>query len=285
MRLTDFDTEDSPKLPQNFINNMKHTSDFDDMSVPYFDRLAVLVMEGIATPEERAEYAKLLSVSEKNQESASIYSKCRLRPDDTIQMPDAQGLKRQGRVIPLLWKISSAVAVLALGWFGLTRYYHTQDAVSIHGLATSTVTPIPREVLSPSADTQVFISANGNKTVSANTIKTVSANGNETVSADTDENISADGQDIVADEMIVSAELPTKIPIVLTDTDIEIPEYLLAPSAESKQNQMMAFFRKRLNRLIDAIPSPVEIVRDENDEVAEVSFVAFNRTITYRRPL
>lgn len=283
MRLTDFDTDESPRLPMDFVNNMKHTSDFDDMSVPYFDRLAVLVMEGIATPEERAEYAKLLSVSEKNQESASLYTKCRLKPDFNIQMPDAQSMKRQGRVIPLIWKISAAAAVLAFGIFGLMRFSTTHETVPIHGIASSTITPTPREVFCVSSDTEPSASAIPIKSASAQTQKNTSAKIQEEPTEEVGEDLCI-AHASTDSEMLAMAELTLQINVASVPKKIEIPVY--EPTATSKpRNATMAFFRKKLNRFIDAIPSPVEIVRDENDEVAELSFTAFNRTFSYRRQL
>ncbi len=296
MRLTDFDTEDSPKLPQNFINNMKHTSDFDDMSVPYFDRLAVLVMEGIATDEERAEYAKLLSVSEKNQESASIYSKCRLRPDATIQMPDAQGLKRRPRILPLFWKISSAAAVLALGIFGIARYSAMQDAPVINGITESEASPVPREVscvLPDSQEIAVSVSVVVNKPC------IMPACQQEIISAYVSEPDETVPEPTFCEPMVMP-EMPTQIPCTLAEIEKITPVY---EPADEPESGIMAYLndkmydvkesvatktrkvRNKTARIIDGIPSPVEIVRNDQGEVAGVSFEFFGRTITYRRQL
>lgn len=305
MRLTDLDTEDSPKLPQNFINNMKHTSDFDDMSVPYFDRLAVLVMEGIATSEEREEYAKLLKDNDKNLLSASLYSKCRLVPDASIEMPGAQKLKRRTKILPLIWKIPSAAALLALGWFGLARYSAMLDALTIDGIAESSVSASPHGIICVSANAQeitVPVSAVRNKSSNKPGIQLNTISDNVT---EPDEAIPEPGipeQIAITEpgipEQIAMTEMPTRIPCALAESEKMTPIYYEPDNGP--ESGIWAYLKGKMNnakesvaakaqntrsrtaRIIDGIQLPVEIVRNENGKVESCSITALDRKITYR---
>lgn len=291
MRLTDFDTDESPRLPMDFVNNMKHTSDFDDMSVPYFDRLAVLVMEDIATPEERAEYAKLLSVSEKNQESASIYSKCRLRPDATIQMPDAQGLKRQGRVIPLVWKICVAAAAVAVGCFALVGNSEVGD-VRIDGVAQSQYV-VSNPIVLPDKPAVgkggIELSSVPKKNNKAMDV------GNVFVP---DEPMELEFLEPEADGLcLVGIDGAAFLDVSVAD---DLPGFVDQPwdeaSGPARRNPVAEFClnagynavhlgRRILHggqKVVRCLPSPIELERNENGEVESCSLLALNRKFTYR---
>jgi len=114
MRLTEFNIDDEPDLEMDFRDNLKHTSDFDDMSVPYFDRLAVLVNEGIATEDEKREYHRLVYQNENLKKEADTYKACYLDPDDKIDFPDKESLRRKPRTIALWGKIAAAAAVIGV---------------------------------------------------------------------------------------------------------------------------------------------------------------------------
>ena len=90
-------------------DNMKHTLDFDEMDVPYFDRLAVLVTEKIATSDESAEFEKMLLENDANIKSAALYSKCNIKINNYIEYPSKQQLKHHAGVRKI-WYYAAAVA-------------------------------------------------------------------------------------------------------------------------------------------------------------------------------
>ncbi len=99
-------------------------------------------------------------------------------------------------------------------------------------------------------------------------------------------------------ELMVMPEMPTQIPCTLAEIEKMTPVY--EPDNEPESG-FLAYFKGKMNdmkesvasktrnvrsktaRIIDGMQSPVEIVRNSNNEVAEVSFEIFNRTFTYRR--
>lgn len=93
-------------------NNLKHTSDFDDLSVPYFNRLAILVTENIAQPHESAEFENMLLESDDNIRSAALFSKCKIQDNNDIHYPFKEQLKRNAKVRSLWYYAASVAAIL-----------------------------------------------------------------------------------------------------------------------------------------------------------------------------
>ncbi len=111
----------SMTIDPEFAEKLKHTSDFDDMSTPYFDRLAVLVTEGIATKSERDEYCRLVLNNDVNLSSAVLYSNCKIQDNKDLQCPYKQTLKRS-RIRPLWYALAAAAAVSA--FFFMARVFY-----------------------------------------------------------------------------------------------------------------------------------------------------------------
>ncbi|MBQ3618380.1 MAG: hypothetical protein II939_09500 [Bacteroidales bacterium] len=105
------DVSKNDALDSGVKNNLKHTSDFDDLSVPYFNRLAVLVTENIAQPHESAEFENMLLESDDNIRSAALFSKCKIQDNNDIHYPFKEQLKRNAKVRSL-WYYAAAVAAL-----------------------------------------------------------------------------------------------------------------------------------------------------------------------------
>lgn len=126
MKLTDFNIDNEPALPGDFLDSLKHTSDFDVKDVPYFDRLAVLVGEGLASDAERQEYERLISAHPELRQQAELYRQCFAKPDMGIVFGNADALKRRApKVVPLYWKVAAAAAVLAAGVFCASIYMNS----------------------------------------------------------------------------------------------------------------------------------------------------------------
>ena len=104
----------SESLNDDIKDNMKHTSDFDEMDVPYFDRLAVLVTENIAQPSESAEFEKMLLENDANIKSAALYSKTKVQINNDIEFPSKQQLKHTTTVRKIWYYAAAAVAVILL---------------------------------------------------------------------------------------------------------------------------------------------------------------------------
>lgn len=105
------DVSKNEALDSGVKNNLKHTSDFDDLSVPYFNRLAVLVTENIAQPHESAEFENMLLESDDNIRSAALFSKCKIHDNNDIHYPFKEQLKRNAKVRSL-WYYAAAVAAI-----------------------------------------------------------------------------------------------------------------------------------------------------------------------------
>ena len=106
------DVSKNEALDSGVKNNLKHTSDFDDLSVPYFNRLAVLVTENIAQPHESAEFENMLLESDDNIRSAAMFSKCKIQDNNDIHYPFKEQLKRNAKVRSLWYYAASVAAIL-----------------------------------------------------------------------------------------------------------------------------------------------------------------------------
>jgi hypothetical protein len=105
-------------VPANLADSLRHTSDYDEPDVPYFDRLAVLNLEHVATPAEQLAYSRMKYESEECNRVAKLYSKTIL-PAEQIECPD----KRRMMVFPIWRKwatYAAAAAVVGLMvWFSI----------------------------------------------------------------------------------------------------------------------------------------------------------------------
>lgn len=99
----------SVKMPGALADSLRHTSDYDEPDVPYFDRLAVLNLEKIATPAEKLEYSRMKYESQECSRIARIYGKTVLTPDE-FEYPE----KRRLMVFPLWRRIAPYAAAAAV---------------------------------------------------------------------------------------------------------------------------------------------------------------------------
>ena len=130
----DDETDMAVETPANLADSLRHTSDYDEPDVPYFDRLAVLNLEKIATPAEQLEYSRMKYESIECNRVAKLYSKTIL-PAEQIECPD----KRRMMVFPI-WRrlIPYAAAAAVVGlivWFSIGN----NAAVSITSPAAPSV--------------------------------------------------------------------------------------------------------------------------------------------------
>lgn|GEM_PF-6921012 len=126
--------DDTLSAPSDLVEDMKHTSDFDDKEFPFFDRLAVLVTEGIATETEQKEYNDMVLSDDSNLSSAVLYSHCKIQDDNNIRCPYKQTLKHS-RIRPLWYALAAAAAVSAI-FFAVRVIYapaYDIDAALISG--------------------------------------------------------------------------------------------------------------------------------------------------------
>lgn len=114
----DDETDTKIDIPAGLADSLKHTSDYDEPDVPYFDRLAVLNIEHIATPAEQLQYSRMKYESEECDRVAKLYSKTIL-PAEQIECPD----KRRMMVFPIWRRLApyaAAAAVVGLMvWFSI----------------------------------------------------------------------------------------------------------------------------------------------------------------------
>ena len=114
----DDETDTKIDIPAGLADSLKHTSDYDEPDVPYFDRLAVLNIEHIATPAEQLQYSRMKYESEECDRVAKLYSKTIL-PAEQIECPD----KRRMMVFPIWRRLApyaAAAAVVGLiAWFAI----------------------------------------------------------------------------------------------------------------------------------------------------------------------
>jgi hypothetical protein len=105
-------------VPANLADSLRHTSDYDEPDVPYFDRLAVLNLEHVATPAEQLAYSRMKYEGEECDRVAKLYSKTIL-PAEQIECPD----KRRMMVFPIWRKwVTYAAAAAVVGlmvWFSI----------------------------------------------------------------------------------------------------------------------------------------------------------------------
>lgn len=123
------DVSKNEALDSGVKNNLKHTSDFDDLSVPYFNRLAVLVTENIAQPHESAEFENMLLESDDNIRSAALFSKCKIQDNNDIHYPFKAQLKRNAKVRSL-WYYAAAVAALLFALLAIKPLFNNEILIN-----------------------------------------------------------------------------------------------------------------------------------------------------------
>ena len=111
-------------VPANLADSLRHTSDYDEPDVPYFDRLAVLNLEHVATPAEQLAYSRMKYESEECNRVAKLYSKTIL-PAEQIECPD----KRRMMVFPIWRKWATYAAAAAV--VGLMVWFSIGDKATV----------------------------------------------------------------------------------------------------------------------------------------------------------
>ncbi|MCR5453795.1 MAG: hypothetical protein K6F33_02255 [Bacteroidales bacterium] len=149
--ILDDDTDTTVEVPANLADSLRHTSDYDEPDVPYFDRLAVLNLEHIATPAEQTEYSRMKYEIEECNRVANLYAKTVLIPEN-IEYPD----KRRLMVFPIWRRLvpyaaAAAVAGLVV-WFSIGL---DNKDVNILAPVSPTVVHCGRPVADTAAEIQV----------------------------------------------------------------------------------------------------------------------------------
>lgn len=101
-------------IPQALSDSLRRTSSYNDADVPYFERLAVVNIEKIATPAEQLEYQRLKYENSEYRRIASQYSSTILVPEK-IEYP----YKHRLIILPLWRKIlpyAAAAAIAAVAY-------------------------------------------------------------------------------------------------------------------------------------------------------------------------
>lgn len=107
-------------------DSLKHTLEFDYPEFKYSDRLAVSVLEGLATKEEQTEYQKLISESASFKKDVALYSRTKLQADSQIVYENKNGLKHFAFVF---WRYAAAVAAVLIAGI-LTAVFYKDENIS-----------------------------------------------------------------------------------------------------------------------------------------------------------
>ena len=107
-------------------DSLKHTSEFDYSEFSYVDRLAVSVLEGVATSKELSEYQKLISESASFKKDVALYSQTKLQADSQIVYENKNGLKHFAFVF---WRYAAAVAAVLIAGI-LTAVFYKDENIS-----------------------------------------------------------------------------------------------------------------------------------------------------------
>ena len=107
-------------------DSLKHTLEFDYPEFKYSDRLAVSVLEGLATKEEQTEYQKLISESVSFKKDVALYSRTKLQADSQIVYENKNGLKHFAFVF---WRYAAAVAAVLIAGI-LTAVFYKDENIS-----------------------------------------------------------------------------------------------------------------------------------------------------------
>ncbi len=111
-------------------DSLKHTSEFDYPEFSYVDRLAVSVLEGVATSKELSEYQKLISENKTFKKDTALYSKTKLQTDTKIVYKKKNSLKHFA--LATWWRAASVAAVLVVGI--LTAVFYKEETISVTGV-------------------------------------------------------------------------------------------------------------------------------------------------------
>ncbi len=147
---------DEKELTATDKETMYHTSDYDDKEVPYFERLAVLNIENIATSDEQQKYQELITKNKENRKIAKQYTNCILQPEN-IEYPE----KRKLLVVPMWKKIvtyaaAASVAALIFGFFGTPNNEITINPITISHVDINIFKNVkPTEITDTKAITEV----------------------------------------------------------------------------------------------------------------------------------
>lgn len=150
--ILDDETDKAVETPANLADSLRHTSDYDEPDVPYFDRLAVLNLEHIATPAEQLEYSRMKYESIECSRVAKLYSKTKLTPE-AIECPD----KRRLMVFPIWRRLipyAAAAAVVGLVvWFSIgNNSTVTINSPAAPAVAVENVRPAAEVLTTPAAE-------------------------------------------------------------------------------------------------------------------------------------
>jgi hypothetical protein len=155
------------KMPQSGKKTLLHTSDYDDTDVPYFERLAVLNLEKIATKDEQTKYQEMINQNQDCRKIAELYSKTILK-SEIIEYPD----KRKLLVYPLWKKITKYAAAASIAALGLGIWFSTSNNsnLCINPVTVSHVDCQKIRTERPTEETAKTFTANNNIVVA--TVKT-----------------------------------------------------------------------------------------------------------------
>lgn len=264
--LSDDDTE--VVVPSELADSLRHTSDYDEADVPYFDRLAVLNLEKIATPAEQLEYGRMKYESEECSRIAKIYSKTVLTPEE-IEYPD----KRRLMIFPIWRKIVPYAAAAAVA--GLAVLFSvTFDGESIN-------------ILSPASPVAVHSGRPAADNVAASQPETIGGPASQTTQTPSHRQTSR--RESVAqtsnaasygDEMTQAQELVADVP---TQVNVEIEEQP-ALNFETEDLAPIQIAAADYNNQEDTASVDVELLPfdDINDEYFESYFADNNNTKQHR---
>ncbi|MBO7462553.1 MAG: hypothetical protein J6T96_08145, partial [Bacteroidales bacterium] len=203
----DDETDTKIDIPAGLADSLKHTSDYDEPDVPYFDRLAVLNIEHIATPAEQLQYSRMKYESKECDRVAKLYSKTIL-PAEQIECPD----KRRMMVFPIWRRLVPYAAAAAV--VGLMVWF------SIGNNATVSIT----SPVEPSVAVDNFRPATEPSTPAAEVVETKTNVPNEAaniidnvISCDDRIEVAVDFVDVVEDETAESQVVVADEPSALQD--------------------------------------------------------------------
>ncbi|MBR4677795.1 MAG: hypothetical protein IKO99_07320 [Bacteroidales bacterium] len=258
-------------------DSLKHTSEFDYPEFKYSDRLAVSVLEGLATKEEQTEYQKLISESASFKKDVALYSRTKLQADSQIVYENKNGLKHFALVF---WRYAAAVAaVLIAGIFAAFFFQETTKEIS--GVYTCNYEIKTRKsvekniVLEPQ---QTFLAENTAKPKKTAAVKTVEEtvlplpDMEDDVIIKSAENETLAGADLssLRVENVLKNELPqTEFPKILAENS--------EPESKTKTN----FIGGRLFRFAQKID--LEVYRSEDGSFIALDLITPNKKYSLKK--
>ena len=250
-------------------DSLKHTTEFDYPEFQYFDRLAVSVLEGVASESENKEFQTLISKNKKLKKDADVYSKTKIQPDFKIVYNKKKTLKHYAL---FFWQRVAAIAAVLIAAV-LFSFLNSDETVLILGVYDYNYKVTPREIL---CEEKPIIAETKNLAKKKAAVKAVEKP--PLMLPEIENEIKSVKNEALVGADFSSLKIENVLKDVLPQTDFS---QFLAENAESQSKPKTNFIGFRLFRFAKKID--VEIFRSDDGSFIALDLITPNKKYTLKK--